>query len=127
MAEERAGYVLQRVLVDLVFFSSPSSLISCETISPLSNSDHLGLSLAVSAITAKCNPKRSGRKVWRYAYANFELAQEMLAAIDWSSLFQSTDVNDCWSIWHAKFMQVMEACIPQSVLKARKKESTLAY
>ena len=44
----------------------------------------------------------------------------MLDAVNWNSLFQSSDVNDCWSIWHTKFMQVMKACIPQSVLKARR-------
>jgi hypothetical protein len=101
-------------LIDLVFLSSPSNLISCEAVSPLSNSDHLGLSLAVSSVKIKCNPKRNGRKVWRYAHADFELAQEMLDAVDWNSLFQSPDVNDCWSVWHAKFLQIMETCIPQS-------------
>ena len=95
--------------------------------SPSSNSDHLGLSLAVFVITTKCNPKRSGRNVWAYAYANFEFAQEMLDAVNCSSLFESTDVNDCWSIWHANFMQVMEACIPQSVLKARKARKNLLW
>ena len=107
-------------LIDLVFLSSPSNLISCETVSPLSNSDHLGISFAVSAVKTKSNPKRSGRKVWRYVFADYDLAHEMLDTIDWSSLFQSSDVNICWSLWHTKFLQVMEACIPQSVLKAQK-------
>ena len=107
-------------LIDLVFLSTHSNLIFCETVAPLSNSDHLGLSLAVSAVKAKCNPKRSGRKIWRYALADYDLAHEMLDAIDWSALFQSSDVNTCWALWHTKFLQVMEACIPQSVLKARK-------
>ena len=44
----------------------------------------------------------------------------MLEAIDWNSLFQSADINICWSHWRTKFLQVMEACIPQPVLKARK-------
>ena len=90
----------------------------------LSNSDHLGIFLAVSAVKPKSNPKKSGRKVWRYAFAfafaDYDLACEMLDAIDWSYLFPSLDVNTCWSLWHMKFLQVMEACIPQSVLKAQK-------
>ena len=44
--------------IDLVLLSSPSNLISCETVSPLSNSDHLGISFAVSAVKAKSNPKK---------------------------------------------------------------------
>lgn len=54
-------------LIDFVFLSSPSNLISCETISPLSNSDHLGLSLAVSAVKTKCNPQKKwtkGVEIW---------------------------------------------------------------
>ena len=108
-------------LIDLVFLSSPNSLIFCQTVPPLSNSDHLGLLVAVSAATTKSNPKRNGRKIWRYALADYDLAHEMLSAIDWNALLQSTDVNMCWSLWHTKFLQVMEVCIPQSVLKARKK------
>ena len=58
--------------------------------------------------------------IWRYAYADFDLANEMLTAIDWSTLLTSKDVNTSWLNWRSKFLQDMEACIPQAVLKARK-------
>ena len=74
----------------------------------------------MSAVTTKCNPKRNGKKSGDNALADYDLAQEMLGAIDWNALLQLTDVNMCWSLWHTKLLQVMEACIPQSVLKARK-------
>ena len=107
-------------LIDLVFLSSPSSLLSCESTPPLSNSDHLGIAFAVTVDKRTTNLKRSKRRIWRYALADFDRAQEMLNTIDWEDLFKSNDVNTCWSIWHTKFLQIMEACIPQLVLKKRK-------
>ena len=91
----------------------------CDTLSPLANSDHLGLSFAVSIEKPRSNPTRSKRRIWRYAYANFDLANKMLTAIDWTIL-SSPDVNTTWLNWHSKFLQVMEECIPRAVLKARK-------
>ena len=114
-------------LIDLVFMSSPDNLIFCETVSPLSNSDHLGLFLAVSAVKAKSNPKRNGRKIWRYALADYNLAHEMLDAIDWSALFQSADVNNCWSLWYTKFMQVMHGSLYSTISFESTEKSTLAH
>ena len=43
-------------LIDLVLLSSPKDLLFCDTLPPLSNSDYLGLSLAVSIAKPKRNP-----------------------------------------------------------------------
>ena len=107
-------------LIDLIFLSSPNNLIFCETIPPLSNSDHLGLQLEVSIPKPKRNPTRRVRKVWRYAYADFNLADQMISAIDWDTLFSSNDINISWSNWRDKFLQVMDACIPKVTIKGRK-------
>ena len=104
-------------LIDLVFLSSPKHLLFCDTLPPLSNSDHLGLSLLAKP---EKNPMRRERRVWRYAFADLDLANEMLSAIDWSTLLSTSDVNSSWLNWRSKFMQVMETCIPQAVLKARR-------
>ena len=104
-------------LIDLVFLSSPKHLPFCDTLPLLSNSNHIGLSLAVSLAVSLAkperNPTRYKRKVWRYAHADFDLANQMLSTIDWSALLSSNDVNSCWLNWHSKFLQVMETCIPQ--------------
>ena len=88
-----------------------------KTVPPLSNSDHLGLFLAVTVSKPRSCPKRCGRRVWRYAFADFELAQELLEAVDWDLLLSSANVNDCLSKWQSKFLQVMESCIPQAIIK----------
>ena len=107
-------------LIDLVFLSCPSSLISCITIPPLANSDHAGLSLTVSFKDNRKNPKRICRKVWRYDIADYELANSMISNVDWDALLSFNDIDTCWANWHSKYMQIMDACIPQTVLRCRK-------
>ena len=73
-------------LIDLVFLSSLNTcnLHFCETVPPFSNSDHFGLFLAVTVFKSRSCPKRCGRRVWRYAFTDFELAHELLEAVDWT-------------------------------------------
>ena len=67
--------------------SSPSYLISCNTIPALSNSDHVGLSVLFSAGTPPQRPKANSRRIWRYSLANFELTCDMLDDTDWDGIF----------------------------------------
>ena len=94
----------------------PSSLLSCVTIPPLANSDHLGLYLSISAGQKKSVPKPKSRKIWRYAHNDYDRGCELLESTDWSSLFRSGDVNTCWANWKARFLEVMQLCIPQSTV-----------
>ena len=48
------------------------------------------------------------RKVWRYALADFDCANELLDIIDWDSLLPHDDVN---AYWAAYFLQITEICI----------------
>ena len=47
-------------LIDLVFLSSPNSLLFCESIPPLSNSDHLVLESLSQLLSTKQQPTRKG-------------------------------------------------------------------
>ena len=106
-----------------MFLSSPENLLSSETVPPLANStnsDHLGVSSSIKNCKSVNNTVRKARKIWRYTYANFDMADEMISAIDWDSVFSSKDVDACWANWHSIFLNVMDNCIPHSVLKPRK-------
>ena len=105
-------------LIDLIYLSVPSSVLSCVTIPPLANSDHLGLCLSISAGQRKTAPKASSRKIWRYAHGDYDRACELLNATDWGFLFNSDDVNICWSKWKARFLEVMHLCIPQTTVRS---------
>ena len=52
--------------IDLVFVSEPSLLNSCDTVPPLSNSDHMGVLVELSQKIPKAE-KSQGRLIWRYA------------------------------------------------------------
>ena len=103
-------------LIDLVMISNPSMLSACIVIPPLGSSDHNGVQLSLkwrSNNTARTKP----RKIWRYNQANYELANSMLADIDWEHVLQqSDDVNELWRKWKDTFMSVMQQCIPQTTL-----------
>ena len=107
-------------LIDLVFLSSPTDLLLCETIPPLSNSDHLGLHFKISIPKSKRHSTKCERKVWRYAYTDFNRANEMIADTDWETLLSSSNINECWSTWRDQFLQIMDTCIPKVILKGRK-------
>ena len=55
-------------------------IVFCDTLPPLANSDHLGLSFAVAIAKPRLTPTSCGimRRVWRYAFADFDLANDML-------------------------------------------------
>ena len=85
-------------MIDLIAMSSPSLFQSCKTIPPLSNSDHLGLSLQSQwkhASQLQSHPKRI---VWRYAHADWQRANNLIEEIDWQSLFTG-EVDTSWNNW----------------------------
>ena len=59
-------------------------------------------------------------KVWHYSLAEFDRAAELLESVDWDSLLPQDDVNTYWSAWINYFMQIMEICIPHSVVKVKR-------
>ena len=64
--------------IDLVFMSEPSMLQSCDTIPPLSNSDHLGITVTLKRKPAKAE-KTKGRLIWRYSFADWMKACQIVA------------------------------------------------
>ena len=47
---------------------------------------------------------------------------DLLDATDWLSMFSNyaTDVNVLWSLWHKRFLEVMDICIPKKRLSPKK-------
>ena len=80
---------------------------------------HFGLSVLFSVGEPPQRPKVNSRRIWRYSLANFELACDMLDDTDWEGIF-TDNVNSSWENWGARFMQIMDLCIPQFSLKSKK-------
>ena len=106
-------------IIDLVILSNPASLLSCVTVPPLSNSDHNGLLTTMKWKGTGSGVHSSRRPIWRYAYADWEKACELIDNTNWDSL-RSDDINLSWSNWQQQFMGIIEDCIPKGVLPPRK-------
>jgi len=52
------------------------------------------------------------RKIWRYNFADFEHAKEILSQVDASSVIVDGDVGA--SNWETLSLETMEKCIPTS-------------
>ena len=59
-------------LIDLLFVSSPINVASCQTVPPLSNSDHLGIHLTYKVTHSSRRPRSGPREVWQYSIGDFE-------------------------------------------------------
>ena len=105
--------------IDLVFTTSPSATKSCETIPPIGSSDHLGI-LATFARNPGQPNIQVPRRVWRYKYADYDLANDMLLALDPSVTIVDEDVSASCRNWNDEFMRVMELCIPHGRIPRRK-------
>ena len=99
-------------MIDLLAMSSPSLLQSCETISPLSNSDHLGLLVSSQWKHSRPLLNRNARMVWMYNNANWEKANDLLAATDWQLLITG-DIDESWENWQKRLLEVMHERILQ--------------
>ena len=83
-------------------------LVACNVIRPLSNSDHNGMHTTLKWFPNSTSIKNPKRTVWRYSHANFERANCILVATDWSFLDVQFDIDALWSTWEQKFMTVMQ-------------------
>ena len=107
-------------IIDLVFVSCSSRVISCTTVPPLSTSDHLGVSIIYKAPTSNKRPSSFRRSVWCYSHADFDKACCLLEDVDWVNLMGDPDVNVCWRAWQSTFLDVMDKCIPRKTLPHKK-------
>ena len=64
---------------------------------------------------------KSSRTVWCYSLANFDLECDLLNESDWNSMFSNaSNVNQHWSSWQKRFLEIMEICIPKEGLPPKR-------
>ena len=79
-------------LIDLVLLSNPSFLSSCQTIPPLSNSDHLGIWVEIKMKHANKTVRPPWCSVWHYSQADWDRACERIETFDWDA-WMVEDIN----------------------------------
>ena len=64
------------------------------------------------------HPKR--RVVCRYEHADFSRACQLLSKTDLCYIFAETSIDTYWSHWKEVFFDIMNICIPKSILPDRR-------
>ena len=104
--------------IDLVFVSDHIKVSSCETIPPLCNSDHYGISTRIELRSSIHQSPYKGCLVWRYNYADYHLASNLIVNINWDLLFSGDYIDLSWTSWHQCFLSIMKESIPNSTLRS---------
>ena len=97
-------------MIDLVFLSNLSSLISCDILPPLATSDHHAVQVALKLKTSPRDTKPPTKKIWLYSKADLTLAKQLLKQLPIVSTGDNIDVF--WRKWLTVFMDAMNCSIP---------------
>ena len=66
------------------------------------------------------NSQNNRRRVWQYKHADFERANDLLMEVDPLSIIDHNSIELSWYKWKQTFTDIIEQCIPSSVLPNRK-------
>ena len=109
-----------QLTIDLVFASNHIKVNSCETLPPLCNSDHYGVLTQIELRSSIHQAPCKGRLVWRYNYADWCLASNVIENTNWDLLFSEDNIELSWTSWKQRFMSIMKECIPNTTLRSRR-------
>ena len=107
----------EQSLIDLALLSESSTSYVYETICPLGNSDHAGITLSIGMCHngAGANKKSRVRMVWIYKFANFNKAKNLILSTNWD-MFLSDNADLSVENWQNHFLAIMNLCIPRKPL-----------
>ena len=64
--------------------------------------------------------RSKGRRIWRYAHADWAGACEAIDEINWDDLVMTENIDDAWEAWLQQFMSIMNQFIPNCTLRSRR-------
>lgn len=97
-------------LLDLIFVSKPSSVVSTTVLPPVS--DHCPVIAHLSI--RKAPPLKSFTKIsWSYDTANEDLLKQSMSSCDWASLPVMNSLDAAVSAWQRMFLDACSVAIPK--------------
>ena len=102
-------------LIDLALLSESSTNYVCETICPLGNSDHAGITLSIKMNHMAPTYRPKNRLVWIFDSADFTQAHNLILSTNWD-IFLCDDVDMSVKKWQDHFLAIMYRCIPRRAL-----------
>ena len=109
----------KETLIDLALLSSPSQRKECSVIPPLCNSNYDGINLILKwsySNSSLGRGKVARQNIWKYTHADFEKANLLIEAGDWTFLYNVSDINQTWELWQQTFVEIIEECIPKTFI-----------
>ena len=100
-------------LIDLALISNTSKVSQCQTISPLCNSDHLGVEPDIKVKNISMCQKSGTRTVWLNDHADFRKANNLISATDWKGLL-CDNVDDSVQRWQENFLKLCGIAFQQN-------------
>ena len=93
-------------LIDLALLSESSTNYVCETICPLGNSDHAGITLSIKMNHMAPTYRPKNRLVWIFDSADFTQAHNLILSTNWD-IFLCDDVDMSVKKWQDHFLAIM--------------------
>ena len=97
-------------ILDLLITNNPDLFSSVAVQPPFSNSDHNTICAEFESLQPRVETSR--RRVYKYTEGDFLKMNRLIAAIDWRSLFNTKNINECWDIFKTQYTTLVDECIP---------------
>ena len=103
-------------ILDLVLSSEQNMIEEVEVECPVSNSDH---NVLLFKLNCKTEWVKKMMKNYRYDKGDYISIKTELNAINWEEIYRNKDVEEMWTFFQQKLMELKEKYVPESVTKKR--------
>ena len=103
-------------ILDLVFVTDPSQVISCKVLPSLGNSDHCVVKFESKLLIPRVNSEP--RKVYLYSKGDYEGLNNHVKGTEWETLLDSDDIDQNWINFKIEYDKAIETFIPHKFVKA---------
>ena len=106
-------------ILDLIISKDKEHITNIEYGAHLGKSDHLALKVTVNELIYP--DELEPRSKFQYHKGDYQGIRNQLGRVSWSSLFEGKGVNECWSIFKAKILELQDEFIPTTPVGTRHK------
>ena len=106
-------------ILDLVLSSEEGMVSNLTTLGKLGASDH---DILFFNLCTKVNIKHNQRLVPNFRRANWQQINQDMAMIDWDTLLEGKDVEESWSVFKSKLLQICGKHVPYCKKRLRKRK-----
>ena len=99
-------------ILDVVLTDDPDNVLFFAVDPPIGSSDHNVVVTKILAPTSVTSLSSPSRRIWKYKNTDWTSLNGYLAAIDWSDILLSEDLDRCWYRFSETIRYAMQKFIP---------------